>query len=122
MDVDFRREKVLRALFDARTIREAAQIAGVSESRVYAYTREEDFQARLREESSALLRVASKRLSEKIGSAIAVLGAVMEDESAPPQVRVAAADKIVGHALKINERVDVIARLEELEKMVSNDA
>ena len=48
MDMDFRREKALRALFDARTIREAAQIAGVSESRMYAYTREEVSQARLR--------------------------------------------------------------------------
>ena len=122
MDMDFRREKALRALFDARTIREAAQIAGVSESRMYAYTREEGFQARLREESSALLKITSKRLSEKAGSAVEVLCGAMEDESNPPQVRVAAADKILGHALKVSERVDLLTRIEELERAVTNDA
>ena len=46
----------------------------------------------------------------------------MEDESNPPQVRVAAADKILGHALKVSERVDLLTRIEELERAVTNDA
>lgn len=108
-------------MFSARTIKEAAHVAGISESRMYEYTREEGFQARLREESSALLKITSKRLSEKAGSAVEVLCGVMDDETAPPQVRVTAADKILGHALKVSERVDVLAQLEELERRL-NDA
>lgn len=109
-------------MLTAHTVKEGARIAGISESRMYALMKEPSFQNRLREESGALLKITSKRLSEKTGSAVAVLCGVMEDENAPVQARVAAADKVIGHALKINERVDVIARLEELEKMVANDA
>lgn len=110
------------ALLNARTIKEAAQIAGISESRMYEYAREPTFQKRLCAESSAALKVASKHLAENAGSAVAVLCEVMEDESNPVQARVAAADKVIGHALKVSERVDVLARIEELERAVASDA
>ena len=120
--MNFKEERALRAMLTAHTVKEGARIAGISESRMYALMKEPSFQNRLREESGALLKITSKHLSEKAGSAVEVLCGVMEDENAPVQARVAAADKVIGHALKVSERVDLLTRIEELERAVTNDA
>lgn len=111
----------MRALFAARTIKEAAQIAEISESRMYAFVKERDFQKRLREVSDAALRLTSRRLAEGSENAVAVLCEVLEDENNPPQVRVNAASQILQHGVKLFERMDLLERLAELEEKVTND-
>lgn len=119
--MDFRRERALSALIESRTIAEAADRAGLSPSTVYRYAGEKEFRERLRGISRKALEDASRRLSMESAAAVGVFADLMRDESAPVQTRLLAADRILRHATKLSERIDVFERLETLEGVVFDE-
>ena len=62
------------------------------------------------------MRAATIRASDSLEDAIRVLREIAVDETAPVQARIAACDKLLSHGLRLTDRYDVLAQLEELER------
>lgn len=120
--MDFKRERALRSMLEAKTIAEGAKNAGIATSTMYRFMSETEFRERLREVSDAALRLTSRRLAEGSENAAAVLYEILEDATNPPQVRINAASQILQHGTKLFERMNLLERLAELEERATNDA
>lgn len=56
-------------------------------------------------------------LQASMGKAIKELVAVIDDEDTSPQVRLNAIDMLLRHSYRLTEQVEIMERLEKLEKM-----
>jgi len=111
-----KRARVLRDLLLGNTIRQAARNAGIDHTTIYRWLKDPAFAQALataRRDSFFLAKDLLKVLSE---NAVAILARTMEskDESQARQAAVAILDR----AMKIEEREDFEARLQELERIV----
>lgn len=115
-----RKEKALQALLVSRTKAEAAEIAGIGQSTLRAYLRDPEFSERYRQACGDMLRDAAQQARQGISTALEALQEITE---APgnPQARIMAARSTLEFALKLEERVDFLERLEALEKMQKED-
>lgn len=105
------------ALLSSDTVEEAAERVGVTARTVYRWLADDDeFRAAFRDAKRALVAQASTRLYAALGDAVATLEAVMGDESAPPQARIAAAREIIGSSHKAFQVEDLQAQIEDLQR------
>ena len=68
-----------------------------------------------------LLENHTHTLQKQIGMAIYQMGTIVKDPEASPQVRLNAADCIIRNSLKLTEQVDILKRLDSLEKIVEEE-
>jgi len=80
------------------------------------WQKEPEFQKALREARRAAFGQAIARLQQMSGAAVATLGKMMVDQTAPPPTRVRAAEVIINNAAKAIEIEDIDARVTELER------
>ena len=116
-----KKEKVLAALISIRapTRAIAAKEAGVSASTLRRWMREdEDFRAAYKEALTELLEDASAQAKQNLTRALDVLAEIMESGE-NSQVRISAARSTLEYSLKLTEAVDIVARMDALEKMLS---
>lgn len=107
-------QRFLIALIEARTLREAAQTAGVAEGSARRWMRSERFRAALGERMDALIDSAAVGLARDMAQARATLLDLLED--APPAVRVSAAAKILDVAIRLVEMRGIARRLDAIER------
>lgn len=115
------KEKVLAALLTSKTRKEAAKKAGVSERTVYEYLQDEEFARRYDEARRGLVKNATIQLQKGLAPAIDTLSAVVEDETAEPRTRIAAARALLEYGIKYSELSDIYARLDKLEGQENDD-
>jgi len=96
------------------TVEAAARSAGVSERTVYRRLREPDFQKRIKEARTDLVRRSAGLLSAASGEAVRTLLALMK-ESAPPSVRLGAARAVLELGIKVRELAELEAEVRALE-------
>ena len=114
-----KKEKALAALIRAPTRAAAAKEAGVGVSTLRRWMREdEDFQAAYKAALSELLEDASAQSKKNLKRALDVLSEIMKSGE-NSQVRISAARSTLEYALKLTEAVDIVARMDALEKMLS---
>lgn len=111
-----RKEKALQALLVCRTRREAAQMAGISETTLRTYLQEPEFQSRYRQAFGDLVESAARQAQQAINPALSTLREIMEDGDEQAQARITAARSVLEYAVKLTEQVDVLEQLRELEK------
>ncbi len=111
-----RREKALQSLLVARTRREAAKMAGIGESTMRGYLREEEFQRRYREAFGNLVEDATRQAQQTLSPALSVLREIMMDKGEQAQARITAARSVLEYSLKLAEQADILEQLRELEK------
>ena len=99
-----------------RTKAEAARAAGVSESTLREYLKDPDFVGKYRQTCGDMLRSAAQQARQGISPALETLREIAETPG-NPQARIMAARSTLEYALKLEERVDFLERLEVLEKM-----
>lgn len=99
----------------SRTLKQAAELADVSESTIYRRLQEPGFRDRLNASRSVLINYATTRLQAEISGAIDVIIDIMNNPENPPQVRLNASDSIIRNCLKITEQCNIIERVERLE-------
>lgn len=114
-----RQDAAIAALVSNPTVREASKVSGIPERTLWRYLGQEDFTTRLEEERSKLVSDATERLKSKLAAATSAIAEVMEDQDAPPQVRVNAARTILEFSLKYVEVSDIVRRLDELERQTA---
>ena len=111
-----RKEKALQALLVCRTRREAAQMAGISETTLRTYLQEPEFQSRYRQAFGDLVESAARQAQQAINPALSTLREIMEDGDEQAQARITAARSVLEYAVKLTEQVDVLEQLRELER------
>ena len=111
------REKILAALVSSNTIKDAAEVAGLSERTLYRYLADSEFLAEFRARSKALYDASSARILKATERAVYVLKRNLDCSN--PAVETRSASVILEHAAKRIETDEILARLEALE---ANDA
>lgn len=114
-----REDTVLAALLAHRTIREAAQAAGVTERTVYEYLSNSAFKARYQAARDDVVRGAANSLRERMSEAADVITAIMRDTAAPHRDRRAAACAILDYAEKYTNTLDLLERMKSIEDKIS---
>lgn len=115
-----RKEKALASLLTCRTKAEAAKAAGIGESTLREYMKDPEFIERYRQACGDMLRDAAQQARQGISPALEALREIAENP-ANPQARIMAARSTLEYALKLEERVDFLERLEALEKIQKED-
>jgi len=108
--------KAIVSLLNCRTVSEAATQAGVNESTVWRWMREENFQDALQEAKQRIVTQAIIRLQQATGEAVGTLRGIMADGEAPASARVTAAKAVLDMAVKAIKMEDLEARLMNLEQ------
>ena len=117
-----RQQKALTVLIRAPTVEAAAREAGIGYSTMRKWLKSDpEFKQAYHAEMDTLLQDASRQARAATGAAVSVLQTVMEDTDTPAAARIAAADKLINHALRLTEAVDVEVRLVELERQMGGD-
>jgi len=111
-----KQEEAIAALLTKRNVEEAAQAAGIGTRTLMRWLQIPEFQKAYREARRQAFGQAIARLQQATGAAAATLMKIMVDPTAPPSVRVRAADSIFDHAAKAIEMEDIEARVSELER------
>ena len=110
-----KQKRFIAALLLARTISEAAKLAGVGERTAHTWLNEPEFKAALNEAEAEALNAASRRLTGALSAAIDRLVALTSDPDAPHSVQLRAATAILEQMFKLKETLDFEARLSALE-------
>jgi hypothetical protein len=110
-----KRTAAIAALLSSPTIAHAAQSAGVSDSTLTRWLREESFARDYRLAQREALSRAIASLQAASGSAVTVLRAAMLDQHATPASRVAAAKVILEFSFRGAEIADLEERLDAIE-------
>ena len=114
-----RQKKALQALIASPTKAEAARAAGIGESTLRAYLSDPDFKREYESALSGLMADALATAKRGMNSAVDVLRRIAENEEESAQTRVTACKALIESGLKLDERINVQRRLDELEAAVA---
>ena len=114
-----KRSLAVAALLNSPTIAHAAQTAGISQSTLTRWLREEGFLREYRLAQREALSQAIATLEAAAGSAVTVLRAAMLDQNATADSRVAAARVILEFSFRGAEIADLQERLEAIEAQLA---
>jgi hypothetical protein len=103
-------EETVAALLTQPNV-DAASSESISVATPMRWQKEPEFQKALREARRASFGQAIARLQQMSGAAVATLGKMMVEQTAPPSTRVRAAEAIINHATKAIEIEDIDARV-----------
>jgi transposase len=106
-------EKVLAALLETPSIREAAQKTGIGEATIYRYLQDKEFLGEYRAAKRSLVEGSITQLQQATVDAVETLKRNLRSES--PSAEIRAAQIILDFAVKGVELTDILERLEVLE-------
>jgi hypothetical protein len=110
-----KKAKVLAALLTSNSRKEAAKKAGVSESSIYDYLRDPDFNMKFTEAQGRILEDACNQIQRNLQPAITFLKDVVTDPRTSKAYRIQAARTIIEFSLKFSETVNFEKRLKAIE-------
>ena len=112
--------KGLEALLDGASVQTAAERAGVNRKTLGRWLTETLFWKTYQLNSRHALELAARRLTGKLDMAVDMLASVMEDDEAPPGVRLRAAQQVIEGSLKLLDVTDIQERLAALEERLEH--
>ena len=112
--------KGLEALLDGANVQTAAERAGVNRKTLGRWLTEPLFWKTYQLNSRRGLELAARRLTGKLDGAVELLSSVMEDDEAPPAVRLRAAQHVIDGSLRLLEVTDIQDRLAALEERLNH--
>lgn len=98
-------EQIVSALMSTPTMKEAAEMVGISTRALYDRMSDGEFQGLYKAAKAELMRRTVMDLNNKIGVAIETIVQIMDDENVNPAVRLQAAQTIMNNAGKFTERL-----------------
>nr|WP_325186471.1 hypothetical protein [uncultured Oscillibacter sp.] len=111
-----RQNKVIQLLLEGKSKSAAAKGAGVSARMVYNYFQSDEFMEELRRRQGELVAEAAGRGRAKLSDAMSVFETIMNDRNQNGQIRVQAARSLLQFSLELDERENILRRIDELEK------
>ena len=115
-----KQEEAIIALLSNRGVEDAARAVKITPRTLYRWLNEPEFDKAYRKARRAAFGQATARLQQMSGAAVATLGKMMVDQTAPPSTRVRAAEVIINNAARAIELEDVEARVGELERAAAS--
>lgn len=109
-------EKIMAALLACGSVAEAERISGVSRSTIYKRLSNAEFKAEYDQRRSMVLNEACNTLQSSLTSAVNTIREIIENEETAPQIRLNACGLILQNCLRYVEQIDILSRIEELEK------
>ena len=113
-------DKLINALITCRTLKQAAQAAGMSERSVHDYLNDPIFQERYRAAKDDVMRGVSNHLRGQMSAAVDVIADIMSDNENRPQDRLSAAKSILEYGARYVEEQEILERLKALEDSQGN--
>jgi hypothetical protein len=110
-------ETIIAALLSNPTVPAAAKACKVGVSTIYKRFDDAEFCRKLDAERVKVLRQCTTRLTASINKAIDALLDVLKDPESTPQIRVNAANALLNHNAKYTDQLDILKRLEALERL-----
>jgi len=111
-----RQRKAIAAMTAGRNYEQAAMSAGVSTRTIARWREMPHFEDALQSAGQTAIGDASRKLTAGLETAVDFLLAVIQDEDAPPSVRVRAALGLIDRQIRLKETTEIMARLESLEQ------
>ena len=112
-----KQQKALLALLTSPTREKAAAAAGITSKTLRGYLSDPDFQAEYKRAFSGLVEDAARQAQQALAPALSTLREIVEGTSENAQARISAARSILEYGMKLTETTDILARLDELEKL-----
>ena len=98
-------EKVIAALLLHGTEKEAAEAAGITQSKMRELMKERSFISDYTAAKNDIVRKAVLTMNEKASDAVNVVAEIMNDQSNPAPLRLSAAQTIINNAGKFADRL-----------------
>ena len=98
-------EEIIAALLQSATLKEAAELAGISPRSLYDRMNREDFVAAYQRAKAEHLRAALLSLNGKVEEAIATTTENMQDKKTNPATRLQAAQTILNYAGRMTKQL-----------------
>lgn len=114
-----RKRAGVEAILATSTLVAAAKQAKVTEQTVYNWLKDPEFKAALDSAYDDLFTQTCRRLKKLAGEAVERLASEMDDDD-PNRDRIAAADKLLAHALRYADAVEMKQKVQELEQRISD--
>ena len=111
---------MIAALITKSSVSAASKACGLSETQIYQRMKDPEFAILYKEARRDLLAGCTVTMQSQMGQAVETMAQIMTNEENTPQVRLNAADTILRHGLKLTEQIDIIERLESLERMMED--
>lgn len=109
-------EMIIAGLLSCSTIRDAAEFAGVSERTVYNRLSNSKFAEKLAAERRKVFKAHSAAIQSQVGQSIQTMVEIRDNKKNSPQVRLNAAAELIRNGLKLAELVEVVERMDTIEK------
>ena len=111
-----KQRRFVAALLTAKSMREAARQAGISDRSCWRYLAAEPVRAELARRQDTVLAHVARRLAAEMEQALDVLHEVMVSRDAPDAPRVSAARAVLDSGLRLAEFVALAERVKVLEE------
>jgi transposase len=112
------KQKVLIALIETSSVREAAKVSGISEATIYNYLRDSEFKNEFRSARRQTVESAISKMQNAASEAVDRLKELQYCEN--PAVAARCAQIIFENSVKGLETTDILERLEILEQNANN--
>lgn len=116
LKLNAKQEKAIMALLTEPTIGQAAEKAGIGETTLYRWMKEEEFDQAYKEARNHAFSQTISRIQQSTSNAVNTLNEIMENKESPASSRVTAAKTVLEMAIKAHEIENVVSRLDEMEK------
>lgn len=116
-----RQQRALLALLSCSSRAAAAEAAGISPRALRSYLADPAFAAELQRLQDEQIADAAQRGRQSMTGAMDSLRAIMDDETQNGQTRVQAARSLLEFSLRLDERENVLKRLDALETQAEPD-
>lgn len=113
-----KQQRAIAALLTHDTKESAARAAGVDPRTLRRYFGDAEFRKAYKEAFSGLVEDATRQAQQSIAPALQVLREIAGNGRETGQVRVSAARSLLEYSLRLTEQLDLLQRLEEMEKAV----
>ena len=114
--------KFLSELFKCSSVAEAIKSAGISESTAYRWMREnEEFKRELQKRKTQALDEVSTQMQVGFSDAVQELLEIIRNDCVSAQVKINAIDCLFRNARPIIEEVDILNRIQEVEKKIQEE-
>lgn len=107
---------MIQLLLEGKSKSAAAKGAGVSARMVYNYFQSAEFVEELRRRQAELVQAAAGRGRSKMADAMGIFETIMNDETQNGQIRIQAARSLLQFSIELDERENILRRLDYLEK------
>ena len=111
-------DRIISALLCSTTVQRAAEVCGISERTIYARLKDPAFMEAYNARRKTLIDQSAAYLQAVNGEALAKMRDIMNDEKAPKQTQLNAAEIIARYSLKLTEQTAILDQIEELKRKI----